>query len=892
MLFASDRSLKLLAFLFLISLLFATFIQYNDNAYSHFEHSVDRVLNGLYSTPVDSEPTPSRRWRAQKLFLSPSHYQRDRAGAIDVFEKDGISVCRVYRVCRLKNGKVYLPRWMKDHLSILNDKCGLVDVHFAPVKSLKNEFGTSIYYDWLGPNMPTPALVKFVKNPLPYFFAHKSATRSKLDQKSTRNPINRTCIPAPADESSAKISAVCNSRPEGRIAHPAIVVNADEEQPKAHSDFYQLMRSTYKEKHGESMSILDPSSGALKRPKLCFRSVIVSGTADYFAGLTTHRTANSSQNATAVRWSFKHENDLNVHNISNTEETGLLKQTKNKTFVGEHSGPSTNGTVETLPTFEEFESSQFRSEQKESETAIRLETEGGVELFTHRAVDGIQWNNSHTGKLSEHVYGICRVYRACRGPDQSIVLPNWMNKSAARLKNHCGIESISFLPDDEFDLTFEKIKVSSRNRRARSVVASQPDMEVFFDLIGTREYRTQKHHFVTDFLHDGIHALDALYNRDDTGMTSFRRRCIYRPDSKVGREAHEIGTCAHGPMKAEDLKPLFLVNNRFQSSSIHGKFIRQLAEMMPPKNSKGPGFILGSELSKSGYKQSTCFRSIIVTRNAYPPSSVLEASERNIFFAQNNISRDAPKPIVEGECRVRVSFMAAQKQKKQSTWAQGEGDLVNEEDIISAIKTVGHTMAERAGASNPKIEVRRIKRAGHNLSEDKKRIQESEVIISANNPSLTSIMFARPQTLILEVQPFSYAAGPYRSFAGAFKLQYRSMMANPDYETFEKCVKDNFNMDWSGNVSEAELEVNKRGLLKLYREARDRFDGTVSDLHLEHRHTSRGVMRKYYIPKERVCARAQRLKVDANLVAVIVGKHAANLCQRHTEGRSKLEATM
>ncbi|KAI0563969.1 hypothetical protein FGB62_32g234 [Gracilaria domingensis] len=891
MLFVSDRNLKLLSLLFLVSLFFATLIQYNERSSFYIGHSIDRVLNGLSSTPVDSEPSVFRRREARRVFLSPSHYQRDRAGAIDVFQKGDSSICRIYKVCRMKNGEVYYPRWMKRHVSLLREKCGLSDIRFAPAKSLKNEFGTSVYYDWVGPNMPTPTLPKFVSNPLSYFYAHKEAKRSLLGEKSTPTVVNRTCIPAPADDGGAQISIVCGSRPEGRIAHPVIVVNTDTEQPKAHSDFYHIIRSTYNEKHGEIMSILDPDSRALKRPKLCFRSVIASGTADYLSGFTTRSPSDIPLNVSALQWTFKDGINTKTQNFSQNDRTDSFNSVKNETLTGERKYYHNSSAMETLPTFEDFESSEFQSERNESETTIRLETEGGVELFTHRAVDGFQWNNSHTGNLSEHVYGICRVYRACLSSDRSIVLPKWMNKSAEKLKSHCGIESIVFLQDDEFDLMFEKIKVSSRNKRALNPLASQPDMEVFFDLIGTREYRTQKHHFLTDFLHDGIHALDALYNRDDTGMTSFRRRCIYRPDSTVGKEAQENGTCAHGPMHINDLKPLFLVDNRFRPTGIHGKFIRQLTAMMPPKNRNGPGFIRGSELSKSGHKQSTCFRSIVVTRNAYPPSSVLEAAERNIFFTQNNISRDTPKPIVKGECKVRVALIPAQKERKVSTWTKGEGELANEDDIISAIKTVGHSMAEQAG-SKVKIEVKRVKRIGHDLVEDKKMIQQSEVIVSPNNPALTSIMFARPNTLVVEVQPFSYATGPYRSFAGTFKLGYRSIMANPDYETFEKCVHDNFRMDWTRNISDAELEANKEGLLKLYRDARDNFNGTVSDLHLERRATDRGVMRKYYIPKERVCARSQRLKIDANLVAIIVGKHATTLCEKHAEQTSRIETVL
>lgn len=884
----SERTLKGLTLLFLTLLILFTFLEQNQASNLHLEGSLDRVLSYFSTVPVDADSETSlRRQAKRKVFLPPAYYQRDRGGAIDVFEKNGASMCRIYRVCRMKNGQVYYPRWMKKHHSVLEEKCGLTDLNFAPVKSLKNEFGTPMYYDWLGPNLRTPALLKFSKNPTSHFFAHKNATKSLLETNQNVSSVHRTCIPAPRRTRKSDKSAVCDSQPEGHIAHPAILVNTIQGQPKAESDFYSLYRRTYMEKHGESVTILDPTSRLLRRPIVCFRSVIASASADHDAGFTAESSAAISNNAS--QWAAKRE----TNTTTDPENAPREESVSNQSIEAQSTRVLNTSTYGMLNTFDEYEDTQLNSEQGQKHLVHKMELEGGVELFTHRAVDGQRWNNSKQEELSKQVYGICRVYRACRGADQSIVLPNWMKNNSVQLKEHCGIDSVTFLQDDEFDLMYEKVRVSSRNRRFLNPRASQPDMEVFFDLIGMREYRAQKHHFVTDFLHDGIHSLDALFNRDETGMTSFKRQCIYRPDSGVRKTALRDWVCAHAPVKIDELRPVLIVNDRIKSSGSHGKYIRQLAAMMPPKKGKGPGMLLNSELSRSGYNQSTCFRSIVFTRNSYPPSSVLDAAERNIFFAQNNISREPAKGSGEGECEVHVTMLRPQKQKG-NRWFKNQGELTNEEDIVAAIETLGKAILDdsRSKEQTANIIVRRMKHSGLDIEEDKKLIQQSHIIISTNNPSLTGIVFAKPGTVVVEVQPFSYSAGPYRSFAGTLHLDYQSVMANADYQAFESCVKDSYKKDWGESVSASEMEAKKEGLLKLFRDARDNFNGASSALHLEKRVLDNGGLREFHIPQERICARAQRLTVDANLIAIIVGKKAAALCQKHAEHRLRSDAVL
>lgn len=157
------------------------------------------------------------------------------------------------------------------------------------------------------------------------------------------------------------------------------------------------------------------------------------------------------------------------------------------------------------------------------------------------------------------------------------------------------------------------------------------------------------------------------------------------------------------------------------------------------------------------------------------------------------------------------------------------------------------------------------------------------MVLSGNDPSLTSIMFARPHTVVVEVQPFGYSSGPYRNFARSLNLTYNSVMAQPDMISFEKCVQERHQKDWPLGVSEDEMEARMNGLLRLFREASENFDGSTASLDLTTTKLSDGTVRGGYIPRERVCARAQRLKVDAESVATIIAKEAIKICQLRKE---------
>lgn len=224
--------------------------------------------------------TIDRSWQylfpnsTEKAFLPASFYETDRQGAIEVFDKHGMTICRVYKICRLQSGIIQAPEWMENYSSVLK-RCGLRKVQYKPTWTLKSCFGIPPYYDWLGPGIPPNSLLTFSKNPLSYFFAHKAAKRSLLDDRSGENKVERSCFAPVSDSDKQKASRICHSKPEGRISNPAFLVNLKKDGVQVDQEFENVLSDEFYRVHGIEADVFDSDSVFLKKQKACFRSVVL-----------------------------------------------------------------------------------------------------------------------------------------------------------------------------------------------------------------------------------------------------------------------------------------------------------------------------------------------------------------------------------------------------------------------------------------------------------------------------------------------------------------------------------------------------------------------------------------------------------------------------------------
>lgn len=840
-------------------------------------HRVSDTLRALGDHVDFSWDGPIRP--SYKYFPPPVHYQRDPRGAIDIFERRGFVVCRIYVACRERSSQILLPLWMRNYANVLAEKCALSNFRFVHYTRLENYPPAPAVFDWLGPQVPPPALRTFVANPLSYFFAANNASRSKL--KPTYS-LRRSCI-SPNESKDRNIS-VCDEDPEPRIARPAVIINVDPDHPFAQNDFHVVLRQTVRNVYATDLVIFEPTSEMLGRPRMCFRSIISSPATDRLAGqtiptpaefepsenlnntisavvgealeeadraidyalkgknrmdLSTFRNqypANENENnETTIRAvtstftdcfqdkndssgclflkkrdadakktvnqshfinernhtddsgtnsnreivlkfkketnaiekaanestvpSFSSSNVSNIHNMEfsnnyiksksseNQSEEELVRPSKSSSnhlqqkgrsknvkvninpmhtgnqttklgnsalheenahsvqggvsvgteglnltaserlqwnvvpekdknesnknvhepekagnkldYLTKSSGPklmknntvvaNTTNTKEDIARnnsepveseslgldvgHESSEEGSFIDQSKIAKTVIpdienkttelevettqsetttieaevqklleqventsshsdisippssnfssqniqvlnatletmndtgyenttldnifdltenittrfqlfnrllpvrgpeatranvdqRLMDQGGVELFTHRTIDGDSWNAS--AAKNSH-YGVCRLYKACRNPDSTLLLPEWLRKFKARLTQHCGLPNANFIPNVEFDIMYKKLWQVDEPHGfihlfAAAGLKSRQNPELDMDLIGTRVYRAQEQHFVTDMFHDAIHALDAVLIIEQTMTAHF-----------------------------------------------------------------------------------------------------------------------------------------------------------------------------------------------------------------------------------------------------------------------------------------------------------------------------------------------------------------------------------
>lgn len=999
------------------------------------DSSLLRISSVLRSVEhyIDSKITASSQSQLPGN-VPATHYQRDARGAIDIFEKRGSIVCRVYSVCRDNSGQILLPLWMRNHANVLAQKCALSNFRFVHYSRLKNFPPSPADKDWLGPNIPTPALYTFATSYLSNFYSPSNSSTSKLLNDHT---TRRVCL-AP-DVSYARNVSVCNMVPEAHIIRPYTLINMDSRSPFGYSDFQEKLRRGFMKTHAEQLTILTPASGILRSSRICFRSLIMTPTLDPLAGQTVpspdsfQSPARSIPNITesvdlaldsvndimdnsvddedgyeqSQKKDWKTENESSTVDTNTTEvkkvaslseyvnstesqavevvektsasEEGSKNATKgtadaplpseaNVTENGPNSNPSyqndtnsndgnlnnqtSNNTVasnevqtegkntsaELGKTQEKYspgprvleasgnhtsdnvnESSTFnsngtnRSEEiddmnKElsakvelldgstlarADAAISREVEeelltyGGVEMFTHRTLDSEPRNDSNPSKA----YGVCRMYRICRGEDSSLLLPRWLQRFKKTLEQHCGLPKVKFIPNVEFDLMYNRLRREVTERKGidgilkATGLRAQPNFEMDLDLVGTRVYRAQEQHFVTDLFQDALHSIDAVLSHRPSNDSTFRRECIYRTTNlNTSRASHFV--CDDAVTYEAAIRPSFVMTDLGQKKSPSTKYIRGIVAMVPPKGRVNTRMLFVSNLSKSGKDKATCFRSVLLSQKEYPPHTVLHKEERNVFYEHNRLSRESVGVVptkggvvsrarIGEACRVRLTIL----EPRQVGTVEQRGTIENENEVIRMARQLTGALAAERGLEGLRLYVRKFKHEGTSVAYASKVMQESEIILSGNDPAMTSIMFTRPQTAVVEVQPFGYSTGPYRNFARSLNLNYTAVTAAPDPMAFEKCVQDKYKKDWPRDMEEEKMEAHMNGLLRLYREAIEKYDGKVSSLDLTSSVYADGKIREGSIPLERVCARGQKLAVNAEKVGWYLAQKAVHICE-------------
>lgn len=782
-------------------------------------------------------------------------YGGDSQGAIEVLEKNGATICRVYTLCRSKGGRLQVPKWMQNESRLLSERCGLDALEFVPTSELRATFSILTFLnDWVGPGVPAPALRLLARNPLSYFFAKKGSGLSLLDKREPLpNHVHRACFAPPG-----QASAVCRNRAEPMLVRPAVLVNTDGAKHYADADFLSALQVDFEHYHGVYLKVFNG-----QQKHMCFRSAIVSPTSNANAGQT-------------------------VAGISSTEsdknEGDLAKDALQWSLAAADS--AINNAERLLSSQKESAAAKYGSDA--------MHIEGGVELYTHNAVSDV--------KKSGASYGICRVFRVCRKDDRSLVFPMWMSRYESVLRSHCNLPPVSYMPDAEFRAAFNVAEtVSTRSRREGQYEIARDGIlpDTALDILGNIVLRESEPHFMTDLLSSAGYAIHALYSESVGKDPVFVRSCLYIPESIAGPDAVRNRNCNSSMEDTSQLQPAVLVNERTRQDTQSSKYIHDVLRMLPP-DGVGPRAVYPSDLGRAGPYGSSCFRSILVTQEKFPPKTVLQDTAKSVFFGKHSSryrrSSTTKSPNKKANsCAVRIIVLQPKEHDVDfqlainSNDSRGPTDLwpvsvANQEQLLTAIRLEAGRSQFVQDIANFSVEVRTAVLEDKNLHDLAKVMQEGDIVVGVHDASLTSIVFAKPGTSLIEVQPFSYYPGPFGGIARSVGLSYDSASAKPDVETFTYCVNKLKRKSWATGTSRQRIEASANDLQRLFRKAAEAYtlNGTEASakvLALAVGKESES-QRRASIPLERVCARAQRLEVDTEEIAVLVMKRAAAHCAR------------
>lgn len=251
-----------------------------DKSLSHSHESLRNFIDiAIRVAPLFPKQVPD------STFLPPSHYVRDPRGAIEVFRKDGVVMCRVYIACREHTSEISFPSWMKKHSRIFSDTCGLSNFRFVNFSRRRLLNNTRIkykgVYDWLAPHLPAHALPAFVSSPLSKFYAPNNASKSKL-AKWTK--VQRACYSA-----GNATKGVCGMEAEPRISRPLFILDSEvmESSLSANLEFEEALHVAVDNKHATEATIISISGDEVdKKQRLCVRSIVSAPSADHEAGET------------------------------------------------------------------------------------------------------------------------------------------------------------------------------------------------------------------------------------------------------------------------------------------------------------------------------------------------------------------------------------------------------------------------------------------------------------------------------------------------------------------------------------------------------------------------------------------------------------------------------
>jgi hypothetical protein len=462
-----------------------------------------------------------------------------------------------------------------------------------------------------------------------------------------------------------------------------------------------------------------------------------------------------------------------------------------------------------------------------------------VEMWSHRDV--------HASK--DFKFPFCRLYGACRAKSGRILLPKGLEKHKAKLAR-CGILSDRnfVLGDNDAEAAYTFVQETGGAKLA--------DM----DLVERHAPRRGAAHFLADSL-KLLFFVDAMHGASATNEGLLQKLCL---DFEGTRNSSCIAD-----ENPSDVRPVMFVRKEsFVDDVWVPHYMKMLASRGTVRDHTPLRFLnqydLYPNVKEGEPEAAACFRSITTSAYMYGqvPASALTAA--NPFFPGNKINRESIQPLKGSQadppnpssgirkCRLRV---------KLSDYLTGES-AAHLQDMTKILKTkIGDSRLD-----NPISLLLILPSKEHvPFTTQVRRVQETDILVAPHGSPLTDIIFLRSGAGVIEVHPFSYLSGMFQGIAHQLSLVHSKVSAEPDVKMFEACLARYNSEPESLGVPE---------LVSKMKSAAEQFETHAgTPLHLEE-----GSRDFRHVHEIKLCARKQRMRIDASSLADQIWATAQQLC--------------
>eukprot|EP00178_Gracilaria_changii_P010891 TRINITY_DN3151_c0_g1_i1.p1 TRINITY_DN3151_c0_g1~~TRINITY_DN3151_c0_g1_i1.p1 ORF type:complete len:581 (-),score=72.04 TRINITY_DN3151_c0_g1_i1:7372-9114(-) len=422
---------------------------------------------------------------------------------------------------------------------------------------------------------------------------------------------------------------------------------------------------------------------------------------------------------------------------------------------------------------------------------------------------------------------VCRIHNACLKRDGSVLLHPWMKSQKYHLRE-CGVLKVSYMKSEK-DFTQDN------------------ELNAGMDIYGIHPTRDHIPHFLTDIL-PMIYAAEVL--RPTSSKMKVKSVCEAPKKRRCDKKIHK-----------DPLYAGFYTSDRTGDLPVSG-WVPQLAAMLPGR----PTARFPKEMFNDTDK--ACFRSII----SYEMGSHVRTGQH--WYGSSKIFDDyglTRAPVLRnggGRCEVQITVLNRFGWQNRAGFLVGR-DIVNIEAVTEGIEKLSKEEKYKNVEARVAVEYFENK----SFEEQIDIMQKADIILGVHGAGLGNLVFARQGTPFIEVQPFTYYAGPFDSVSAALYLPYSRIVAEPDTKNFFECMEQKAQRLGDDSIVSTAREMWNEAV------KRRKESGNLNYLMCHRFHQPS-------LAPMKLCARSQRMKINVHETALKVLETAQEVCGRRDEGSS------